>query len=264
MSWQYVSIERKGRIAIVRFDRGNKSNALSGQVMRELTEAALSFQEDSETSAIILTGREDNFTLGMDLKDPDIELARTAPLAQRRKLLQTGPKMCQAWESLEPLTIAAIEGWCVGGGMALNVALDLRVMAEDATLYVPEIERGMNMSWGAVPRLVNLCGPAKTKRIVVLAEKLKAERALDWGIVDEVTPKGQAVTKAMAFAERAAELPPVALRMCKQGVNAAANALNYTASHMDMDQFALAQSSGDFEEGVQAFFEKRKPNYTGS
>jgi len=129
---------------------------------------------------------------------------------------------------------------------------------------VPEIERGMNMSWGSVPRITNLCGPAKAKRIVVLAEKLEAQRALDWGMADEVAAPGKTLERAMEFAERAAEMPPVAVRMCKQGINAAANALNYTASYMDRDQYALAQSSGDYKEGVEAFLEKRKPNYTGS
>jgi enoyl-CoA hydratase len=264
LAWDYVTIEKTGRIAVVRFDRGDKSNAFSAQLMRELTEAARSFDEDTETSAIILTGRADNFTLGMDLKDPAIAETRTASLAAKRKALQIGPRMCRAWEELEPLTICAIEGWCVGGGAAIAVSLDLRVMADDATLYVPEIERGMNMSWGSVPRIVNLCGPAKAKRVVVLAEKLGAEKALSWGLADEIAPKGGAFDTAMDIAKRAAEMPPVALRMCKQDIDAAAKALNHTASHADLDQFVVAQSSDDFEESVQAFFEKRKPNYTGS
>ncbi|MFX6743372.1 enoyl-CoA hydratase/isomerase family protein, partial [Acinetobacter baumannii] len=81
---------------------------------------------------------------------------------------------------IEAFTVAAIEGWCVGGGVALAVSLDLRVVGRGATLYVPEIERGMNMSWGSLPRLVNLVGPAKAKRIVVLAERIDATRAVSW------------------------------------------------------------------------------------
>ncbi len=256
-----VTIEKSGRIAIVRFDRGVRANPLSLQVMRDLTDAARSFETDTETSAIILTGGE-NFSMGFDLRDEEAIAKRSAPLAEKRMSVATGRRMCQAWADLQPLTISAITGWCVGGGAALAVSTDLRVMGEDAHFYVPEIERGMNMSWGSVPRITNLVGPAKAKRIVVLAEKLDAARALDWGIADEVATDPMA--KAMEMAERAAAMPPVALRMCKQQVDAYANALAHVASHMDFDQFALSQTGGDFEEAVSAFFEKREPNFTGA
>ncbi|MDD9935487.1 MAG: enoyl-CoA hydratase/isomerase family protein [Myxococcales bacterium] len=260
---QYVTIERRGRISIVRFDRGDGVNGLSQQLMRELTEAARSFESDTETSAIVLTGGEQVFTLGYDLKDPEAGAARHAGMAERRKALQYGPRMCDAWEALEPMTFAAIEGWCVGGGAALAVSLDMRVMAEDATLYVPEIERGMNMSWGSVPRFVNLLGPARTKRVVVMAEKIEAQRAEGWGLCDEVAPRGGALERALSLAERVAQLPPVQVRMCKQGVDMAAKALNRAVSYMDGDQFALSQSGADYEEGIKSFLQKRPPKYTG-
>jgi len=256
-----VTIEKSGRIAFVHFDRGVRANPLSLQVMRDLTEAARSFETDTETSAIILTGVE-NFSMGFDLRDDEAIKMRTAPLAEKRISVATGRRMCQAWADLQPLTISAIHGWCVGGGAALAVSTDLRVMAEDAHFYVPEIERGMNMSWGSVPRITNLVGPARAKRIVVLAEKLDASRALNWGVADEVAADPMA--KALEMAERAAAMPPVALRMCKQQVDAYANALAHTASHMDFDQFALSQTGGDFEEAVTAFFEKRDPKFTGA
>ena len=197
------------------------------------------------------------------MKDDELQAARTAPLAERRQLLQTGPRLCQAFEDLEPITIAAIEGWCVGGGVALMAALDLRVAGRSATFYAPEIERGLNMSWGSLPRLANLVGPARTKRLTILAEQIGAEQAEHWGLVDYVTDDGGALAKATALAEHIADLPPVAVRMVKQGVDAAAKALNRSASALDMDQFALALGSEDFEEGLASFLEKRPPKYTG-
>jgi enoyl-CoA hydratase/carnithine racemase len=136
-------------------------------------------------------------------------------------------------------------------------------MGEGATYYVSEIERGMNMSWNSVPRFVNLCGPARTKRLVVMAEKVGAERALEWGLADEVAPKGGALEKALEMAERIASLPPVQVRMCKKDVDVAAKALNHAVSFMDADQFCLSMTGEDYKEGVQSFLEKRPPRYTG-
>lgn len=259
----HVTVERRGRVAVVRFDRGHRANAFSGALMRELTAVARSFEDDLELSAVVLTGRPEVFTLGFDLRDEEAVKTPSLGLAERRLALRVGPRLCAAWEAIDALTIVAIEGWCVGGGAALAVSCDLRVMAEDATLYVPEVERGMNMSWGSVPRFVNLIGPSRTKRVVALAEKVGAEQAVQWGLADEAVPRGTAVERALAIAERAASLPPTALRMIKRDVDVAAKALNHAVSFMDADQFALAQSSEDFGESVSAFFGRRPPRFTG-
>ena len=98
MAWQHVTIEKHGRIAVVRFDRGDGINALSRVVMGELLAAARSFEDDIETSAIVLAGSAKNFTLGFDLKDPESARQFEAGLAERRNLLQLGPKMARAWK----------------------------------------------------------------------------------------------------------------------------------------------------------------------
>ena len=258
-----VTITRKGAIARVSFDRGALANALSLDLMRELTAAARSFEDDTETAAIILTGRVDNFSLGFDLNDAQAIDPATTPLAERRQLFLTGKRMCQAWADLAPLTISAIEGWCVGGGVALAVATDLRVASQTSHFYVPEVERGFNMSWGAVPRIVNLIGPARAKRLIALAQKLDAPEALTWGLIDEIAPQGDTLKAAQALATRAAALPPVALRQCKASIDAYANALSGVASHADHDQFALSHQSKDAAEAVAAFLEKRQASFKG-
>ena len=145
----------------------------------------------------------------------------------------------------------------------MSVACDFRVCAENAIIYVPEINRGMNMSWQSLPRFVNLVGPARAKQIVILAEQIKAEQAMRWGLVQEVVPPGKAVARALELAERAAAMPPLPVRMAKQAINAAATALNHAVSYMDADQYVLCQSGEDFREGVNAFLEKRPPKFTG-
>lgn len=259
----HVRIETEGRVATVTFDTGAKANALSQQLMRELTDAARRFAGDPAISAVILTGRKDNFTLGADLRDPEGADVRRLGLAERRVRLRAGPEMCEAWEQVDALTICAIEGWCVGGGAALAASCDLRVGSEASTFYVPEVERGMNMSWGSIPRFTALVGPARTKRIAGLCEKISAQMALDWGLYDHLAPPGSTLTKAREIAEAAAKLPPTALKMVKYDVNIAALALAQATAHRDLEAFALMQQTEDFKEGVKAFFEKRNPDFTG-
>lgn len=258
-----VRVKTAGRIATVSFDTGARANALSQTLMRELTQAARLFAGDPAISAVILTGRADNFTMGADLRDPEGLDVRSLGLAERRVRLRTGPAMCEAWEAVDALTVCAVEGWCVGGGAALAVSCDLRVASEAATIYVPEVERGMNMSWGSIPRFVALVGPARAKRIAGLCEKVSADTGLAWGLIDHITPAGGALDRALEIAQAAAKLPPTALKMVKQDVNVAALALARATAHRDLEAFALMQQTEDFREGVKAFFEKRDPDFTG-
>ena len=151
------------------------------------------------------------------------------------------------------MTIAAIEGACVGGGVALSMALDLRVCAKDSFIYVPEIERGMNMSWQSVPRSVALMGPARSKRLFILAERFDAEQALNAGWSDYICETGAALDKALELAVKLEQTPAMASAMCKQAINVAANALNHAVSYMDADQWIVAQQSDDFERAIESF-----------
>src|SRR5689334_7044961 len=165
---------------------------------------------------------------------------------------------------MEQVTIAAIEGFCIGGGVALAVALDFRVMARDAHLRVPEIGLGMNMSWQSIPRMLHLMGPARTKQAVILADqRISAAEAHEWGLVEEVVDSGRAFDAAMALADRVAAQPPLSVAMTKLTVNRLAHALDDLASHMDVDQFALASMSEDHREGVDGFLNRRKPKFRG-
>ncbi|MBV9331727.1 MAG: enoyl-CoA hydratase/isomerase family protein [Alphaproteobacteria bacterium] len=259
---EYVTIERDGGVATVTFDRGDGRNALSRQLILELTETAKSFVDDLSTHAVILTAK-GAFTAGADLKDPAMSRNRPNGLLERRHMIRVGPELCDAWARMEQVTLCAIEGYCIGGGVALAAALDFRIMARSAHLRLPEIPLGMNMSWHSVPRLVALIGPSRTKQFVIFGERVDAGTALSWGLIDEIAEDGQALSRARDWAARVAKLPPNAVRMSKQAVDGAANALHHATTFMDLDQYALATTSEDYREAILAFLEKREAKFTG-
>lgn len=259
---EFIAIAREDGIATVTIDRGDGRNALSRQLILDLTETARRFADDLQTQAVILTAK-GAFTAGADLKDPAMDKRRASGLLERRHMVKIGPELCDAWEKVEQVTICAIEKYCIGGGVALAAACDFRIMGESATLRLPEIPLGMNMSWHAVPRLVSLLGPARAKRFILYGENLSAAEACAWGLADEIAPDGGALTAARQWAEKTAALPPNAVRMTKQAVNAAANALHHATTFMDLDQYALTTTSEDYREAVKAFLEKRAPKFTG-
>ncbi|HEB90341.1 MAG TPA: enoyl-CoA hydratase/isomerase family protein [Deltaproteobacteria bacterium] len=241
----YVQVKRDGPIAFVQFDRKKNLNAFDGRLILELTDVARSFHDDLETRAVVLTGSRDYFSAGADLVDLSARTDSKTSELERRHVFSRGVRLCQAWEAMPQITVAAIERLAVGAGVALPLACDWRVMGESAYLWVPEVKIGVNLQWGALPRLINLVGPARAKRICILCERMNAETALDWGLIDEIAADGQALEKATELARRAAGMPPIAVRMIKEAVNATATTLNRVASYADADQSMLSAATED-------------------
>src|ERR1700676_4173220 len=264
----FLTIEKglgpEGRIAVVRFDRGDGINALSPEALRQLTDAARSFEDDAETSVVILTGGAKAFSAGFDLKDTEGRQRDSLSVGEGIHRPRLGPRMCKAWQEMDQVTIAAIEGHCIGGGAALVVALDFRTCGRSAHFRIPEVELGMNMSWGSIPRLLALMGPAPPKQGVVLASgRIRAADPVGWRLVENVVEDGQALAAAMQFAERVARQPPIPAPMTKSSVNRLAHAPDDLAANMNADQNVLTGLTEDYKEGTAAFREKRKPSFKG-
>jgi enoyl-CoA hydratase len=252
-----------GAVAEVRLNRPAARNAFSLSLMRQLIEAAAAFRASTAIQAVILTGAETYFSAGADLADPERTAGAPATRIERRQVARLGPDLCAAWESLEQVTIAAIEGYCIGGAAALAVSLDFRIVGEGAYLRLPEIALGMNMSWGALPRITALVGPSRAKQFAIFCEPCPAPEALAWGMVDEVVAAGAALARSREWAAKVAALPPLPVRMTKEAINAQAGALHRATSAMDRDQWMLTGETSDFAEGARAFVEKRKPKFRG-
>ena len=261
--WRLLRIERRDDIVEVALNRTDARNALNGELMEELTEAARLLRLRTDVRAVILTGTDTYFSAGADLSASQARVANPSLLESRRAVM-AGPDMCRAWEEIEAVTIAAIEGYCIGGGSALVLACDFRVMGDGAYQRLPEVPLGMNMSWRSIPRIVALAGPSRAKQYVMFGEPADAARCLEWGMADEVVPAGEALAAARRWADKVAALPPLPIRMTKEAVNAVAYATSAASIYMDRDQFLLASRSADAREGIAAFKEKRPGKFTGA
>lgn len=248
-----VAIERRDRIAIVRFDRGGRANAMDFAAMNALAEAASGLQKDRDLAAVILTGAANVFSAGMDLRDPAFRRLDGMDLAELRHLAAKGPAMCRAWAGIEAPTIAAIEGPCLGGGFALAAMCDFRVAAEGTRFGAPEVSVGVNMGWHSVPRLVGLIGAQATRRVLLIGERWSAAEAIAAGFLDRLAPDGAALDGAIELAATLARQPAEVLRMTKRQIEAAAHGLDWMASALDSDQHALAWLGEDFRRSLAAF-----------
>ncbi|MEJ8571892.1 enoyl-CoA hydratase/isomerase family protein [Microbaculum marinum] len=252
MTHPAVTIERRGSSAIVRFDRQGRANAIDFAMMDALTEAARSFEQDSDTAAIVLTGAAGVFCGGMDLRDPAFARLDGMSLNEVRALAECGPRMVRAWASVEIPTIAAIEGPCIGGGLALAAICDFRIAGVAARFAAPEVAVGLNMGWHSVPRLVSLIGEQTTRRLLLLGEQWDSDEALRRGFVDEVSHATAALDAALAMAEVLGSRPPAPTRMVKRQLESIRGS-GFAESRLDKDQHALAWLSEDFRRAVARF-----------
>jgi enoyl-CoA hydratase/carnithine racemase len=245
MTYEFLSLETGGRVAVVRLNRPQSRNALSQSVMRELTHCARAIADQIDIDVVLLTGSERWFSAGADLKDEPSWEDQSLSLVARREVSSLGYRMCRAWEEMPQVTIACMEGYAIGGGLALALACDWRVLADDAFVSLPEIALGIPLTWGTIPRLTALLGPAQAKRLIILCERMPAAQALAIGLVDYVAPCSGTMDKAQEVAARVLQMPAAAVRMSKESVNAVAGALSHATAYSAHDQFALAAASAE-------------------
>ncbi len=264
MPYENLTIERnKDGVAVVTLNRPSKLNALSIDLMLEIERVADELRDDVETRVAIFTGAGKYFTAGADLTDPARAQLQSGPLLARQRAVQLGQRMAAKLHAIPQITIAAINGGALGGGAVIVSALDFRIGAEGCFVSYPEINLGMNLSWFGLPLCVRLIGPSRAKRMVILGRKEPAHTLLEWGFLDEIVPPEDLMKRARGLAAEYAAQPPIAAQMIKRSVNTVAGALDQAVMHMDTDQFLLTNFSGDFQEGISAFLEKRPPTFTG-
>jgi enoyl-CoA hydratase len=243
--YRHLQLERDGRLVLVRLARPDARNALSIALMRELTAVARAIADDAGVDAVILTGSDRFFSAGADLRDDERWDTTGKTFVEQREISQVGHKMCKAWEEMPQIAIAAVEGYAIGGGLALALACDWRVLADDAYVTFPEIRLGFPLTWGTIPRIVALAGPAVAKRFVILCERIVAADAHRHGLVDWLVPPGATLARARALADEVLAMPAASVRMSKETINAIAGANAALASNATHDQFVFASRSAE-------------------
>jgi len=252
-----LKVELKGAVATVVLDRPEARNAMSAQLMREMIACAARLGPRRELDVVIVRGAGKWFSAGADLRDARRWGNGELPFDRQREIASLGFRMARAWEELPQITIAAIEGYAIGGGLALAAALDWRVIAADAFVSLPEIALGIPLTWGTLPRLVNLVGPARAKRLAILCERITAEEAGAMALVDYIAPPGKALAEARALAKKVLALPRNSVRMTKESVNAYASIGAHASSYMAHDQVQLAAASAEARAAREAFASRR-------
>jgi enoyl-CoA hydratase len=263
MEFQTIIYEVKNQIAFVTFNRPESMNAVNRQMARELVDACKQIEEDSAIRLAIFTGAgEKAFSAGMDLK----ERSETAfsPIERRaQKLSATIHTQSRAVAAITKPTIAAIRGYCVGGGLEFALACDLRVAADDAKLGLAEVKRGLIPGAGGTQRLARTVGVAKALEICLTGDNVTGAEALRLGLVNIAVPASEVMKAAEDLAARILKGAPMSVSFIKEAIKKGVELPLEEGLRLEADLSALIGSTEDAKEGPRAFAEKRQPVWKG-
>jgi enoyl-CoA hydratase len=258
MVYQNILLETKDRISILTINRPDKRNALNHATRDEILNALDSLHASADSRLLIVTGAGDKaFIAGADIGEFE---GRTA-ITQREAM--KGRRIFDAVEEFPKPVIGMINGFCLGGGMELALACDLRFAADNAKLGQPEINLGIIPGGGGTQRLTRLVGEGKSMELILTGDLIDAAQAKAIGLVNEVFPAAELQDRVRAIAVRIAEKSPIALQMAKEAVKTASRTNLREGLDRETDLFCLTFGSEDKAEGVRAFLEKRKAEFKG-
>ena len=257
MAMSLIIEERREGIALMRLNRPEVLNALSSELMEELSFKLASLDQDDTVRSVVITGNERAFAAGADIQE----------LHGNDAISMLSSRQITRWEAIKRFSkplIAAVSGWALGGGMELVLACDMVVAGDNAKFGQPEIKIGVMPGAGGTQRLTKVVGKARAMEMVLTGLTISADEALQWGLVNHVVAKERVVPRALELAEMIAAMPPIAVRLAKESVLTALDTpLEIGLTH-ERRLFSLLFASDDQKEGMQAFLDKRTPHFKGS
>jgi enoyl-CoA hydratase/carnithine racemase len=218
MEYETVKVQHEGPLMLVGFNRPEKKNAINRQMHLELQAVCRQLADDFETRVVILCGEGGVFSSGADTSEwrdsasnNELEVRNTSGI---------GSRTSAAIEGLDQITIAAVQGFAIGGALVLAACCDLRVAGESAWFSIPEVELGLPLGWNALPRLSREMGHARALELTVTSERFSAARAYEYGLVTHLTPDAGVEAKARELAERIIANPPLPVALTKATIKA--------------------------------------------
>ncbi len=262
MAYETLLVEKKDGIALVTFNRPDKLNTLSTRLFLDLRDLMAEFRYDLETRVIIFTGAGRAFSAGFDLRVDALTQHMSQKEMPNERIWQLFfLDLMSDIENLEQVTIAAINGPAMGGGLCIAMNCDFRIMADNARLGVPEIGLGVFLSWGSTPRLVALLGPSRAKEFIMTCDPVNADEAFRIGMVNKVVSPEKLIPASYELADKIMRRGPLAIRICKKQVNAASVARMSDLYLFESELWERNQISPDLQEGIKASIEKRPPSF---
>ena len=259
MAYETILVERRGPVAILRFNRPDKLNAMNSKMKDEIISALDDLEADDAIRVAVLTGAGDKaFVAGADINE-----FKDRSSIEQWDLYQE-PFLYGAVDRFKKPVIAMINGYCLGGGCELALACDMRIASERAQIGQPEINIGIIPGGGGTQRLPRVVPLGKAMELILTGDRISAAEAHRIGLLDEVTAHDQLETRTMEIANRIADKSPVAVRLAKQAVKASTRMGLDAGLRYEQSLFALVFATHDKEEGVRAFLEKRPPRWTGT
>jgi len=256
VAYRNVELEQAGRIATLTVSRPEVRNALDGETVAEM-HRALEEARAARATVLILTGKGDQaFVSGADI----------SAIRDRRRddaLASINSRLMAAVEAHEAVTIAAVNGYALGGGCELALACDLRIAAETAVFGLPEPSLGIIPGAGGTQRLPRIVGLGRAKEMILTGARWDARQAREAGLVSQVVPRGELMAAARSMAERVLALGPLAVRLAKAALNASSQMPLGAGLAFESIAQAITFESRDKTEGTSAFLEKRRPRFTG-
>lgn len=254
--YETILVETRHRVGLVQLNRPQALNALNNQLVGELMEALTVLDGDDAVGAVVITGNERAFAAGADIKE-------MADASAVEMLSMDQISLFDRIMNIKNPVIAAVSGWCLGGGNELAMSCDLIIASETARFGQPEINLGVIPGAGGTQRLTRAVGKAIAMEMVLNNRTLTAQEALQFGLVNRVVPVERYLEEALGLAEQIAGRAPLAVRLGKEAVNHAFESFLSDGLADERRAFYFLFASQDQKEGMSAFVEKRKPNWKG-
>ena len=259
MNFENLLLAVKDGVATLTVNRPDKLNALNDQVVSQLHQAAQLLKDDPEVRGVILTGAGPKaFIAGADIAD----LAKQGVLQGRERSL-SGQAMLRAFEAKGKPVLAAVNGYCLGGGCELAMACHIRIASENAKFGQPEVKLGITPGYGGTQRLPRIVGRGNALHLLLTGEQINAQEALRIGLVSKVVPADQLAAEADKLLRTIALNGPLALKLTMEAVDRGLDMTLAEGLALEADAFGLVAATDDMKEGLTAFLEKRPAKFQG-